>query len=128
MPKYKNPLLSTEFTQKLSINSKMLMLACKHCKWTGTNTTRTIEHFSEDDCPGDPAKASSEQFGQLTKRQATLLLEVLTISQSKKQKLDSLAVQAVYIGTRLFCLWDNLYIAEFVDLLGDHLYKAPNRN
>jgi hypothetical protein len=32
----------------------------------------------------------------------------------------------VYMGARLFKLWEDFYMKKFVDLLGDSLYKAPS--
>ena len=61
------------------------------------------------------------------KRQQTLQLGVQSFSHAKKQKLDSAAALAVYMGVRPFALWEDTYMRKFIDLLLDSLYKAPYR-
>jgi hypothetical protein len=45
----------------------------------------------------------------------------------KKQKLDSAAALAVYMGARPFALWECKYMRHFIDLLLDSLYQPPSR-
>jgi hypothetical protein len=121
MPPTKNPLLS-QFTERPGPgNQKSLVLACKHCSWTGTNTHRAVNHI-ESDCLG--YMHSSERPA---KRQQTLQLGVQSLSHAKKQKLDSAAALAVYMGARPFALWEDTYMRKFIDLLSDSLYKPPYR-
>jgi hypothetical protein len=128
IPPTKNT-LSSHFTKRPSIDRgkcPIPVLACKHCKWTGTNTKRAIEHFTEDDCPSSPFK-EKDLSKRPAKRQQTLQFGIATLSRSKKQKLDSAAALAIYMGARPFSLWDDPYIKAFLDLLGDNLYTTPNR-
>jgi hypothetical protein len=109
MPPTKNPLLSSHFTERPSTDrGKCPVLACNHCKWTRTNTKRAIEHFTEDDCPGNPFN-DKDPSERPTKRQQNLQFGVATLSRSKKQKLYSAAALAIYMGARPFSLWDDPY-------------------
>jgi hypothetical protein len=62
------------------------------------------------------------------KRQATLQLGVQTLSQAKKEKLDSAAAMAVYIGARPFALFEELHMRRFINILSDELYTPPHRH
>ena len=68
MPPPKNPKIIANFDERPG--GKHPILACKHCKWTGTNPTRAKEHLDPglDQCPGyralqqiDPTLASSKR-------------------------------------------------------------------
>jgi hypothetical protein len=46
---------------------------------------------------------------------------------TRKRKLDSMAAMAVYIGARPFCLWEDIYMRDFIIFATDNLYRPPNR-
>jgi len=129
MPVIKNPLLDIHFSELPGPDgAKYPILACKHCKWAKTNTHRALEHL--DVCSGY-TKLLSERpgsSGQPAKRQQTLQLGVQSIPRVKKQKLDSAAALAVYMGPRPFRLWEDKYFRAFVGLLSDSLYIPPHRD
>jgi hypothetical protein len=124
MPPTRNPLLEANFSERPGpAGSKYPILACNHCKWARTNTRRALEHLGN--CPGyKPPELSVRP----AKRQQTLQLGVQSIPHAKKQKLDSAAALAVYIGARPFRLWEDKYIQAFLGLLSDYLYIPPHRN
>jgi hypothetical protein len=73
MPPKKNPLLDLHFNESPSpTGGKYNVLGCKHCKWTGTNTRRALEHL--DNC--DAYAAISKSSKRPAKRQQTLQLGV----------------------------------------------------
>jgi len=120
MPPTKNPLLSYFTERPASGSQKNPVLACKHCRWTGSNSHRAVKHL-EDECPG---YIHSERPA---KRQATLQLGVQTLSRAKKEKLDSAAAMAVYMGARPFALFEEFHMKRFINILSDELYTPPNR-
>jgi hypothetical protein len=52
---------------------------------------------------------------------------VLLISRARKERLDNLAAMAVYMGARLFALFEEPHMGKFVNVLSDRLYTLPNR-
>jgi hypothetical protein len=127
MPRSKDPFLSANFTERLSEDGgKCSILACNYCQWTSTNPKRAQDHHK--DCK-KRLRTKQPLFGQLKrpeKRQQTLQLGILSLSKAKKQKLDSVAALAIYIGARLFALFDNQHMRAFIDLLLDNLYTPPS--
>jgi hypothetical protein len=120
MPPTKNPLLSHFTERPASGSQKNPVLACNHCRWTGSNSHRAVKHL-EDECTG------YTQSERPAKRQATLQLGVQTLSKAKKEKLDSAAAMAVYIGARPFALFEELHMRRFINILSDELYTPLHR-
>src|SRR5450432_1151944 len=99
-----NPLLESEFSVSTGpTNRKSLWLTCKNCNAysAAKNNSRALDHLLE--C--EPYKAKKEALASVDdsasrKRQRTLTVSSMLVS--RKRKLDSMAVMAIYIGADHF--------------------------
>jgi hypothetical protein len=128
MPAHTNPLLESEFLVSVGPgDKKSVYLTCKNCTSysQAKNNSRALDHLRS--CQGYLLKKTitNEDENTSQKQQQTLTISSMPII--RKRKLDSMAAMAVYMGARPFCLWEDIYMRDFIIFATDNLYQPPNR-
>lgn len=129
MPTPPNPLLESEFSVSTGPgDKKSVYLTYRNCTdfSQAKNNSRALDHLRiYTGYLAKQAAKSNIDDNTSHKRQRTLTVSTMPIT--RKRKLDSMAIMAVYMGARPFRMWEDPYIRDFIITATDNLYRPPNR-